>query len=231
MDFFGFFVKILGGAANSPQKTRDPRRVGGGANPSRCGVATGYSVNGAVMGDCEMTQQMKRESIQSGATVADVAEMLAKGQTDWTTVRDWLLETRLPVADIIGCFASELAQTGELAEVVEAQQKFAVAAARPVHNGRALTWKVSKKGAVSVYGLNSRMPVTLYAGQWERLAKEVFGVEKFTDTALGQWIAGGPKSEFAKSDYTEKDSAWLTSAPFVELNGQKVTVSVSRNKV
>ena len=34
---------------------------------------------------------------------------------------------------------------------------------------RPLMCKVSEKGAVSVYGLQ-RMPVTLYAAQWERLA-------------------------------------------------------------
>jgi hypothetical protein len=33
--------------------------------------------------------------------------------------------------------------------------------------------KVSNKGAVSVYGLNSRFPLTLYANQWERLISEL----------------------------------------------------------
>ena len=32
-----------------------------------------------------------------------------------------------------------------------------------------LRFKVGDKGGVSVYGLNSRFPVTLYAEQWERL--------------------------------------------------------------
>ena len=32
--------------------------------------------------------------------------------------------------------------------------------------------KVSQKGAISIYGLQ-RMPVTLYAGQWERIAQLV----------------------------------------------------------
>ena len=36
-----------------------------------------------------------------------------------------------------------------------------------------LRFKVSQKGAVCVYGLNSRYPVTLYANQWERLIGEV----------------------------------------------------------
>lgn len=34
---------------------------------------------------------------------------------------------------------------------------------------KALTIKVSEKGGLCVYGLNSRFPVTLYANQWERL--------------------------------------------------------------
>jgi hypothetical protein len=33
---------------------------------------------------------------------------------------------------------------------------------------KALTMKVSEKGALSIYGLG-RFPVTLYRGQWERL--------------------------------------------------------------
>ena len=39
------------------------------------------------------------------------------------------------------------------------------------HNGQ-LTYKVSEKGALSVYGLQ-RMPVTLYVEQWERLDSDV----------------------------------------------------------
>ena len=36
---------------------------------------------------------------------------------------------------------------------------------------RTISYKVSEKGAVSVYGLG-RFPVTLYAGQWERLLSQ-----------------------------------------------------------
>jgi hypothetical protein len=41
-----------------------------------------------------------------------------------------------------------------------------------------LSCKVSSKGAVSVYGLQ-RFPVTLYAAQWERLAKDIGRVIDF----------------------------------------------------
>ena len=34
---------------------------------------------------------------------------------------------------------------------------------------RKLSCKVGEKGGVSVYGLNVRFPITLYAQQWERL--------------------------------------------------------------
>jgi hypothetical protein len=34
---------------------------------------------------------------------------------------------------------------------------------------QALRFKVAEKGGISVYGINNRFPVTLYAEQWERL--------------------------------------------------------------
>ena len=41
-----------------------------------------------------------------------------------------------------------------------------------------LTMKVSEKGALSVYGLG-RFPVTLYRGQWERLATAMPDIKVF----------------------------------------------------
>lgn len=34
---------------------------------------------------------------------------------------------------------------------------------------RSLSFKVTEKGGVSVYGLNNRFPVTLYGNQWQKL--------------------------------------------------------------
>ncbi len=45
-------------------------------------------------------------------------------------------------------------------------------------DGKALAFKVTEKGAVSVYGLQ-RFPVTLYAGQWERLSAEMERLGEF----------------------------------------------------
>jgi len=43
---------------------------------------------------------------------------------------------------------------------------------------RGLTFKVSEKGAVSVYGLG-RFPVTLYKEQWERLLEVTNDLREF----------------------------------------------------
>jgi len=43
---------------------------------------------------------------------------------------------------------------------------------------RALSFKVSEKGALSVYGLG-RLPVTLYAEQWERLLPKADEILRF----------------------------------------------------
>lgn len=49
----------------------------------------------------------------------------------------------------------------------EAAQLIAAMNGKGKSNGQ-VTYKVSAKGALSAYGLQ-RMPVTLYAAQWERL--------------------------------------------------------------
>jgi len=69
--------------------------------------------------------------------------------------------------------AAQLAQ--ELA-AVRAQLAAAQAAAAST---RRISFKVSEKGAVSVYGLNARFPVTLYRDQWQRLLAEADGLKAF----------------------------------------------------
>lgn len=43
-----------------------------------------------------------------------------------------------------------------------------------------LTFKVSEKGAVSVYGLG-RFPVTLYQEQWDKLLAQIDALRAFID--------------------------------------------------
>jgi hypothetical protein len=64
---------------------------------------------------------------------------------------------------------------GDFAEIV------AQAASAKASKGatRELSCKVTEKGGVSVYGLNARFPVTLYADQWERLAAFLPALQKY----------------------------------------------------
>jgi hypothetical protein len=63
-----------------------------------------------------------------------------------------------------------------LAKIAELEAKGKELEARL--NGKALAFKVTEKGAISVYGLQ-RFPVTLYAGQWERLSAEMERIGEF----------------------------------------------------
>jgi hypothetical protein len=49
-----------------------------------------------------------------------------------------------------------------------------------------LHFKVSEKGAVSVYGLQARFPVTLYSQQWERLLAKSDELKKFMADNAGK---------------------------------------------
>ncbi len=42
-----------------------------------------------------------------------------------------------------------------------------------------LRFKIGEKGGISVYGLNVRFPVTLYASQWERLISKLPELQAF----------------------------------------------------
>ena len=50
----------------------------------------------------------------------------------------------------------------------------------------ALRCKVSEKGAISVYGLSAKWPVTLYVGQWERLIEYIPQLQEFAKANNGK---------------------------------------------
>lgn len=54
------------------------------------------------------------------------------------------------------------------------------------HAAQPLKFKVSPKGAVSVYNLNARFPVTLYGDQWERLLQSETTLRAFIVANKGQ---------------------------------------------
>lgn len=67
----------------------------------------------------------------------------------------------------------------EVSSILSAQQALA---ATPARQPGALHFKVSDKGAVLVYGLQARFPVTLYRDQWVRLLAHREQLEGFLET-------------------------------------------------
>ena len=69
---------------------------------------------------------------------------------------------------------AQLAQA--MAQMAQMQAKMdAMAAAKP---HQSISFKVSEKGCVSIYGLG-RFPVTAYASQWERILAEADKLKAF----------------------------------------------------
>ena len=61
------------------------------------------------------------------------------------------------------------------------QQNEALKAKLAARNNRQLSWKVSDKGGVSVYGLG-RFPVSLYYSQWIKLLDASGDIRAFVET-------------------------------------------------
>src|ERR1700722_12607920 len=76
-------------------------------------------------------------------------------------------------------------QSALLARIAALEAQLASASAP-----KALTLKVSEKGALSIYGLG-RFPVTLYRGQWERLLAAADTIRAFM-TANASLLATKP---------------------------------------
>jgi hypothetical protein len=88
---------------------------------------------------------------------------------------------------------SVLSQDDVMRMFAEAQAQIAVLQAqlkeKSVKKERPLSFKVSKKGAVSVYGL-SRFPTTLYANQWEKVFAQIDAMRAFFRDNDGKTVTG-----------------------------------------
>ncbi len=88
-------------------------------------------------------------------------------------MREWVpnSDNKLPrKGNIMSNVAAQLNNLNDLEAQIAALKAQAAEIKKEVKNTPRL--KVSQKGAISVYGLQ-RMPVTLYAGQWERIIELV----------------------------------------------------------
>ena len=89
-------------------------------------------------------------TVTMSQTAAALVAALVAGETTTDKIREGVRSGKIEATDAFDAIEAHAARQ----------------AAAPV---RALSCKVSEKGALSLYGLNARFPVTLYAEQWERV--------------------------------------------------------------
>lgn len=97
-------------------------------------------------------------------TAAALLDSLINGETNREKIRDGVKAGKIDQDD------------ADNALDAYADRRVAAAAAPVARN---ITCKVSEKGAVSIYGLNARFPMTLYVGQLAKLAPQFAGICKF----------------------------------------------------
>jgi len=194
------------------------------------------------MANATTTAPATRQVLSAQHTAADVRKFLDNGQTDLDSVVTWATDTRLEAPEVYMTFG-KVFDEATMSAVISAQTAMAVAmavatavaAVKQSSGGGTITWKVSKRGLISVYGLNARYPVSLYLPQLRRYAAAVLGVEgpAFDKSPVGKWVASHPVGTFATDDYeSESDKVWLQDARngkhvHVVVRGDAVAVSLS----
>ena len=181
--------------------------------------------------------------LTSAMTCDEVRDHLDKERTSLDVVQQWLEEQRLEVSDIAGAFG-DVFDRATMKEIIGAQsaKALAEAEARGIAKGKAsggstkgITWKVSKRGLVSVYGLNAQYPISMYLPQLVRFMATLADLDRdaFDATTIGKWAAGNPTEVYSVDDYeTESEKAWLADAKagkhaHVIVKGAGVAVSLS----
>jgi hypothetical protein len=80
-----------------------------------------------------------------------------------------------------------------------ADKEAELAAAKSSPLVRELSFKVSEKGACSVYGLNARFPITLYFEQWMRLIAALDRLKTFLEANKSKFTMKADKAAAASA--------------------------------
>lgn len=100
-------------------------------------------------------------------------------RSDVVTFRDWTSGAdRRIVALLHRCSDANRQGNTDMTNLNEMTKEQLIALLQAQSAPKALSCKVSEKGALSIYGLG-RFPVTLYRGQWERLFAAKDQIEAF----------------------------------------------------
>ena len=124
-------------------------------------------------------------------------------------------DNKLPrKGNIMSNVAAQLNNLNDLEAQIAALKAQAAEIKKEVKNTPRL--KVSQKGAISVYGLQ-RMPVTLYAGQWERI------IELVNSGVFADFIAQNESTLTRKGDAPKQEAAPVVAKKPANAKKSKLT--------
>lgn len=111
-----------------------------------------------------------------------------------------------------------------MAELAKAKAENELLKANAIATPSTLSFKVSEKGAVSVYGIQTRFPVSLYPSQWEKLIENLPKLQQFM--ALNKTVLDKYAEEFKNRREAERraDEALAAKAKAEKLAGYEIVV-------
>jgi hypothetical protein len=161
-------------------------------------------------------------------SVTEAVTGLSQGRVEHDVLVSWLCTTVIDMSQC-GCLFGVI-DPKTFQEVMVCQTRMAADRARKGAGQSAkLTFKVSKRGAISLYGLSAKWPMTLYLSQWRKLFALVGAPE---DNAFESFVAANPVGVFTLADYaknkSESDAKFIANPPSnVTITGDAVRVAIA----
>lgn len=159
--------------------------------------------------------------LETTTTIHDAIEALSAGNVEKDQLLEWLNATPLDMTQAQALY--DVLTPPELFEFMGKQQQMAVQRASKASTGPAgaLRFAISKRGAVSLYGINRQFPITMYVAQWER-AIEFIKSDKFKE-----FLATKPVGVFS----VEKDYARPGDKEFIDTHPTPANISIKNDVV
>lgn len=135
--------------------------------------------------------------LNASTSLVDAITMQAQGAVTQVDLVYWLCSNRFDLSQC-GMLMGVL-DSPTFGQVMQAQTAL-ISAAASKQSGGVISCKISKKGAISLYGLGE-WPITLYVAQWERFFGSQGGVDKDKSSILKLANDANATSDFCFADY------------------------------
>lgn len=135
--------------------------------------------------------------LNASTSLVDAITLQAQGAVTQVDLVSWLCSNRFDLSQC-GMLMGVL-DSPTFGQVMQAQTAL-ISAAASKQSGGVISCKVSKKGAISLYGLG-QMPITIYAAQWERFLASQGATDSDKSSILKLCKDQSAKGDYCFADY------------------------------